>query len=210
VRGAVQFSRKGPVDSQSCTKASTSLYFPCPAVLHAPITEITGVMTSWGANPSASFTTPSQSSSMYSAWPPFRLPSDYLPHSWGTAGPSRAANMDILTAPKVVASTPATASVLPGLARSVTTTLNAVSASHTPNQQVAKAASYQPPYNVGAQPHAGLPLESYFMAHLQFPKTCVHLWDRVPLREPETLLSSVCIKLSLLKLCRWLLYQRGF
>lgn len=34
--------------------------------------------------------------------------------------------------------------------------------------------------------------ELYHMAHLSFPRTWVHLWDRAPLREAETLLSTVC------------------
>lgn len=33
--------------------------------------------------------------------------------------------------------------------------------------------------------------EMYHMAHLSFPKTWVHLWDRAPLRETETFISTV-------------------
>jgi hypothetical protein len=147
-------------------------------------------MDSWGTAPGVSAPWSTGPPSSVPAWPPYKLPSDYLPST--SASMQQAHHMQAPSRPMVQGlhgpvpqmpeqSTPQQASGH-GAAMQV---------AFTNVHQHAAPITYQAPYSVHHQPHDGLPLESYFTAHLQYPKTWVHLWDRLPLREPETLISSV-------------------
>lgn len=154
-------------------------------------------MNSWGTAPGISAlwnTAPAPQSGM-PAWPPYRLPSEALPSSSisaeqthytkETARPSgQGLHGPVPLMPEQSTPQYGTPSTMGAQGAVMQGTLTAL-------PQQSAVTTYQAPYSVHNQPHGGLPLESYFTAHLQYPKTWVHLWDRLPLREPETLISSV-------------------
>lgn len=149
-------------------------------------------MNAWGTAPcgSALWSTDRQSSTP--AWPPYNLPSDYLPSSSVSLQQTHHAPDSARPSGQVshgpVPQMPAQSTPQQGTPSNSGAVMQ-VALTTVPQHPT--SITYQPPYNVHNQPHCGLPLESYYTAHLQYPKTWVHLWDRLPLREPETLISSV-------------------
>ena len=152
-------------------------------------------MSSWGPAPgeSAPWNTGPQSGTP--AWPPYKLPSDYLPSGSMSAQQAHYAQGTVRPSGQGLHGP------VPLMPEQSTPQQGALSSSGAPGSAMQGALTtaphqtapmtYHAPYSVHNQPHGGLPLESYFTAHLQYPKTWVHLWDRLPLREPETLISSV-------------------
>lgn len=154
-------------------------------------------MNSWGSAPSSStvWGTGPQSAP---AWPPYKLPSDYLPSSSTsvqqaqcTPRMSLPSVQDLHGARPQVPQHKTLQQNTPQLLLSSSNHAAVMQSALTTTPQHSAAVTYQAPYSVNNQPHGGMPLECYYTAHLQYPKTWVHLWDRLPLREPETLISSV-------------------
>ena len=135
------------------------------------------------------------------AWPPYKLPSDYLPSSstslqqayyiQGTVHPARQGFHGPVPLMPEQSTPQHGAPMSSGAPPSSGAPCSAMQGALTTVPRHSVPITYHAPYSVNNQPHGGLPLESYFTAHLQYPKTWVHLWDRLPLREPETLISSV-------------------
>lgn len=148
-------------------------------------------MNSWGPAPSGSALWSTGPPSM-PAWPPYNLPSDYKQPSSSTL-----AQQTHYTQETAIPSGQSLHGPVPQIPEQSTPQQSSNgAAAMTPGvlttvPQQPTQTTYRAPYSVHNQSHGGIPLESFFTAHLQYPKTWVHLWDRLPLREPETLISSV-------------------
>jgi hypothetical protein len=147
-------------------------------------------MTSWGPAPGGSALWSTGPQSCTAAWPPHKLLSDYLPSSSTSVQQSHYTQV---TARPLGQGLHGPVPQMPEQSTPQQANSSAVMMQGTlaTVPQQSESITYQAPYSVHNQPHGGLPLESYFTVHLQYPRTWVHLWDRLPLREPETLMSSV-------------------
>eukprot|EP00892_Ulva_mutabilis_P009300 jgi/Ulvmu1/6742/UM030_0077.1 len=134
----------------------------------------------------------------HSAWPPYRLPSDFTHdlagRSYQASNEPRSRSGLALQpfsrtqAPEV--NTRGQASVAPPL-RSTSAHVPI----HTPLQSSSAYNVSQGAFEANARQHSGAnegaaKIDLYHMAHLSFPKTWVHLWDRAPLSEADTFLST--------------------
>lgn len=137
-----------------------------------------------------------------SAWPPYRLPSE---HTHGTAHMANSGSTEPVSRSGLalqpfsrsegVVVSKKTCPVAPGLSFQSTSSRVPVP---TPLQSSSAYNANQGSFETGASrkhsfDESSAKSDLYHMAHLDFPKTWVHLWDRAPLRESETFLSTVLL-----------------
>lgn len=136
-----------------------------------------------------------------SEWPPYRLPSEYAQGtthmaSSGSAEPISRSSLSLQPIARAEGFPAASnrGQATPGLSLQSTSSHVPVAAplqsssAYNVNQSTFGSSVPRPlSFNEGS-----VKSEMYHMAHLSFPKTWVHLWDRAPLREAETFLSTVC------------------
>lgn len=141
-----------------------------------------------------------------SAWPPYRFPSEY---SQGAPQSAMQSSMEPTSRSSLALQPFSRTGIGVNSSRVQTTpglSLQSMS-SHvpisTPLQSSSAYNSTQGHANhdlasQGGIDHGMAKVDRYYMAHISFPKTWVHLWDREPLREPERFLATVCSFVSLL------------
>lgn len=164
----------------------------------------TFVMSAWGTTHSAHWAASQQGQTggraqNHSAWPPYKLPTDC---THGADRSHQASGEPISRSGLALQPFSRTQAFELKNTRGDATsapTLQSTS-SHVPIHTPLKSSSAynvsQGAFEQSTQQHGGgddgsAKSDLYHMAHLSFPKTWVHLWDRSPLTTPDTFLSTV-------------------